>query len=221
MVELFDFRYLAGVFPELLAGLGKTVLVSGIGILLALLVGLIGGMLRYFRVRGVERLLSAYIEIVRNTPHLVVVIFLYFGLPSTGIHLSSFATGIVALTLIGGAYCIESLRAGFLAVPPNYARAARALAMSDLQAFFYIILPNGIRIAFPAIANNCVGLVKTSTLLVAVGYGELMGTVLSEVSLTFKALELFTVLGMMYLILIWTFSGLLRLIEHRLLVAGR
>jgi len=221
MSELFDIPYLISIFPELLLGLWKTVLVSAAGIALALLVGLAGGMLRYARTPLVDNLLSLYTEIVRNTPNLILVFFLYFGLPDLGVNLSAFATGTIALAVVGGAYCIESFRAGFLAVPVNFARAGRALAMNNLQVFIYLILPNGLRIAFPSIVNNCISLIKTSTLLLVVGYGELMGTVLSEVSLTFKVLELFTVLGLFYLALIWSFSGLMRLVEHRLAIPGR
>lgn len=216
MAYSFDWLFLWDSLPSMFAAWGRTVLISIIGIAGALVLGFLGGWARHKDVPRLSGLLAAYVEIIRNIPHLLIIMFLYFGLPDMGLSLTSFMSACLALSLIGAAYNIEAMRAGFAAVPANYVRASRALGMTARQAFTSVIVPNGVRIALPSLGNNSVGLIKTSSLMMAIGYPDLMATVVSEVSLTFRVAELFLVMGVMYLITISIASQLFAQAERRL-----
>src|SRR3954464_13799676 len=144
---MFDPAYLAAQVPALLGGLGMTLLLTAISIVLSLAIGIAGGAIRSQRVPVLAPLAGAYVELVRNTPILVQLFFLFYGLPAIGMRMSLFWTGIVCLTLWGGAYQIENFRGGFAAVGQGMREAAMALNLRPRNFLRHVALPIALRVS--------------------------------------------------------------------------
>ena len=203
-------------FDELLAGLGRTVEVSAIAIVGALLIGGVLGAARAHRIPVASQLAAAYVEVMRNTPILVQIFMLYYALPQVGITLDAFTVAWVAVMIWGGAFNTENFRAGFEAVPFRYREAGLALGFGRVATFLNITLPIGGRIALPSSINTYISVLKNTALMYVISYPELTTTALQINALTLETLETFTVLGVVYLALVWTLSGLIRLLESHL-----
>ena len=211
-----DPAYVLKTLPELAAGLRFTLLVSLVGITGSLLVGLVGGALRAARVPVVDQVVGAYVEFFRNTPLLVQIFFLYFGLPELHLTFSAFNVAWLALVLWGGAYNVENFRAGFQAVNRGYQEAARALGLTAWTTFLYVVLPIGLRTALPSLSNTCISVLKNSSYMVAISFPELMTTAVNIVSLSFRVFEVFGAIAVIYLVLVWALSGFMSVVERRL-----
>ena len=220
-VASFDWGFILDNLPELAAGLRRTLEVSAIGIAGAFAIGLVLGAVRAHRILVVSQLAAVYVEVIRNTPILVQIFFLYFGLPRFGIRFDSFTVAWLAVTIWGGAFNTENFRAGFEAVPFRYREAGLALGFGRVATFLHVTLPIGGRIALPSSINTYVSVVKNTSLLTAIGYVELTNVAYSIQSDTFRTAEPFLVLGVVYLLTVWTLSTVLRLIEARLALPGR
>jgi polar amino acid transport system permease protein len=208
--------YVSENFDELLAGLGRTLELSAIAIVGALLIGAVLGAARAHRIPVVSQLAGVYVEVIRNTPILVQIFMLFYALPQIGITLEAFTVAWLAVMVWGGAFNTENFRAGFEAVPDRYREASLALGFSRLATFMNVTLPIGGRIALPSSINTYIAVLKNTALLYVIAYPELTTTALQINALTLETLETFTVLGVVYLALVWTLSGLIRLLESRL-----
>lgn len=219
----YEFRWsvIGDSLPGLLTGLKWTLLISGIAIGGSVLVGVVGGAIRAHRIRGLDQLVAMYVEVFRNTPLLVQIFFWFFALPELGLRLRGFTVAWVALTAWGGAFNIENFRAGFEAVGATHREGGRALGMRPLDIFTLITLPMGIRIAIPSVTNILISVLKSSSLMAAIGFPELTEKVVNIVSLSFRVFEMFFVLAVVYLGLVWMLSGLLRFAENRLAIPGQ
>jgi His/Glu/Gln/Arg/opine family amino acid ABC transporter permease subunit len=206
---------------ELAAGLRRTIVVSAIAIAGAFFIGLILGAARAHRVPVVSQLAAIYVEVIRNTPILVQIFFLYFGLtqeigPWPGVRLEAFTVAWLSVMIWGGAFNTENFRAGFEAVPTRYREAGFALGFGRLATFLNVTLPIGGRIALPSSINTYISVLKNTSLLYVISYPELTTTVLQIQALTLETVEAMTVLAATYLILVWTLSALIRLLESHL-----
>jgi polar amino acid transport system permease protein len=208
--------YLAENWRELLGGLGRTLQVSAIGIVGALVIGILLGAARAHRVPVVSQLAGVYVEVIRNTPILVQIFMLFFALPEIGIRFDAFIVACLAVIIWGGAYNTENFRAGFEAVPFSYREAGLALGFSRIANFFNVTLPIGGRIAIPSSINTYIAVLKNTALVYVISYPEFNTTALQINALTLETLETFTVLGVTYLTLVWSLSALIRLAEARL-----
>ncbi len=208
--------YLTDNWEELLRGLRRTLQVSAIAIAGAFVVGLVLGAARAARVPVVSQLAAVYVEIIRNTPILVQIFFLYFALPQIGIRLDAFTVAWLAVTIWGGAFNTENFRAGFEAVPKRFHEAGLALGFSRLATFLNVTLPIGGRIALPSSINTYISVVKNTSLMYVIAYPELTKTALEIQALTLQTVETFTVLAVTYLIIVWTMSASIRLLERHL-----
>jgi His/Glu/Gln/Arg/opine family amino acid ABC transporter permease subunit len=208
--------YLGDNWEELLRGLRRTLQVSAIAIAGAFVTGLVLGAARAARVPVVSQLAAVYVEIIRNTPILVQIFFLYFALPQIGIRLDAFTVAWLAVTIWGGAFNTENFRAGFEAVPKRFHEAGLALGFSRLATFLNVTLPIGGRIALPSSINTYISVVKNTSLMYVIAYPELTKTALDIQALTLQTIETFTVLAVTYLIIVWTMSASIRLLERHL-----
>ena len=208
--------YLGDNWEELLRGLKRTLQVSAIAIAGAFVIGLVLGAARAARVPVVSQLAAVYVEIIRNTPILVQIFFLYFALPQIGIRLDAFTVAWLAVTIWGGAFNTENFRAGFEAVPKRFHEAGLALGFSRLATFLNVTLPIGGRIALPSSINTYISVVKNTSLMYVIAYPELTKTALDIQALTLQTIETFTVLAVTYLIIVWTMSASIRLLERHL-----
>jgi len=201
---------------ELLDGLINTLKVSAIAIAGSFVIGLVLGAARAHRIPVVSQLTAVYVEIIRNTPILIQIFMLFFALPQLGIRLNAFTTAWVAVTIWGGAFNSENFRAGFEAVPQRYREAGLALGFGRLGTFVNVTLPIGGRIALPSSINTYISVVKNTSLMYVIGYPELTTTAINIANLTLETLEALTVIGVLYLALVWTLSAAIRLLESRL-----
>jgi len=212
----FDWSYLTDNWHELVWALTRTLQISAIAIAGAFAIGLVLGAARAARVPVVSQLAVVYVEVIRNTPILVQIFFYYFGLPQLGIRLDAFTVAWLAVTIWGGAFNTENFRAGFEAVPKNLREAGLALGFSRLATFANVTLPIGGRIALPSSINTYISVVKNTSLMYVIAYPELTKTALDINALTLQTIETFTVLAVTYLIIVWSMSALIRVIERRL-----
>jgi His/Glu/Gln/Arg/opine family amino acid ABC transporter permease subunit len=201
---------------ELLDGLVNTLKVSAIAIAGSFVIGLTLGAARAHRIPVVSQLTAIYVEVIRNTPILVQIFMLFFALPQAGIRLNAFTTAWVAVTLWGGAFNSENFRAGFEAVPKRYREAGLALGFGRLGTFLNVTLPIGGRISLPSSINTYISVVKNTSLMYVIGYAELTTTAVNIAALSLETLEALTVLGIVYLALVWSLSAAIRVVESRL-----
>ncbi len=212
----FDWSYFSTYGGELGTALTRTLLVSAIAVVGSAVVGFVLGAARARRIPVISQLAAVYVEVIRNTPILVQIFFVFFGLPSVGITLDAFTVAVVTVTVWGGAFNTENFRAGFQAVPDRFEEAGSALGFGPLRTFAYVTLPIGGRIALPASINTYISVVKNTSLLYVIGYPELTYTAYNINALSPRTLETFGTLAVAYLAIVWTMSGLIRLLESHL-----
>ena len=201
----------------LLRGLERTLLVSAIAIFGAILIGAALGAARAHRIPVVSQLASVYVEAIRNTPILVQIFFLYYGLGQfESTRMDVFTVAWLSVMIWGGAFNTENFRAGFEAVPFTLREAGLALGFTRLKTFLNVTLPIGGRIALPSSINTYIAVLKNTALLYVISYEELTTTAFNLQALTLETLEAWTVLGIVYLALVWTLSALIRLLESHL-----
>jgi His/Glu/Gln/Arg/opine family amino acid ABC transporter permease subunit len=201
---------------ELLDGLVNTLKVSAIAIAGAFVIGLVLGAARAHRIPVVSQIAAVYVEIARNTPILVQIFLIFYALPQAGILWDGFTVAWVSVMLWGGAFNTENFRAGFEAVPYRYREAGYALGFSRRATFFNVTLPIGGRISLPSSINTYISVVKNTSLMYVIGYEELTTTAMNIAALSLETLEALTVLGIVYLTLVWILSAAIRALETRL-----
>jgi His/Glu/Gln/Arg/opine family amino acid ABC transporter permease subunit len=216
----FDPDFIVDHLGDLGTGLLRTLAISAIGMAGALIVGALLGAISALRIPVARQLITAYVEVFRNTPLLVQIFFLYFALPETGLQLGGFTVGWLSLLLWGGAYNVENFRAGFEAVEGGYVEACRALGFPRLAAFRHVTLPIGARIALPSVTNILISVFKNSSFMVAISYPELTETAVNIVAITFRVFEMFLAIGIVYLGLVWLMSLGARAVEGRCAIPG-
>lgn len=211
----FDFELARRTLPIFLRGVWKTAQLA----LLSLLIGLpIGLLLALARVQS-SRLLAApaavYVEVVRGTPLLVQILFIYFVLPSFGISIPPFLSGIIALTLNSAAYIAEIFRAGILSIDAGQMEAARALGMTYSQAMRRIILPQTFRRVVPPLTNEGIALLKDSSLVTIIGITELTRTGQEAASRYAAPLTIWPIVAVFYLLLTFPLTRVAEYLERR------
>jgi His/Glu/Gln/Arg/opine family amino acid ABC transporter permease subunit len=209
-------KFVSEYHDELLTGLENTLKVSGLAIAGSYAIGIVLGAARAHRIPVVSQLAAVYVEVIRNTPILVQIFMIFYGLPQFGIVFDQFTVAWLAVMIWGGAFHTENFRAGFLAVSHNHREAALALGFRPLGAFLNVTLPIGGRIALPSSINTAISVVKNTSLMYVIGYMELTTTALNISNLTLQTTEALTVLAIVYLALVWSLSAAIRLLEARL-----
>jgi polar amino acid transport system permease protein len=208
--------FLSENWEELLDGLVNTLKVSAVAVAGAFVIGAVLGAARAHRIPVVSQLTAVYVEIIRNTPILVQIFMIFFALPQFGITLNQFTVAWLSVMIWGGAFNSENFRAGFEAVPHRYREAAAALGFSPRATFFNVTLPIGGRISLPSSINTYISVVKNTSLMYVIAYSELTTAALNISAQSLETLEALTVLGVVYLTLVWTLSAAIRLLESRL-----
>ncbi|MRD48116.1 ABC transporter permease subunit [Caenimonas koreensis DSM 17982] len=194
--------------------LGLTLVAGSIGLVL----GLAAALGRTSRAWALRRIASFYIWLIRGTPLLVQILFVYFALPVLvpGLTLPDFAAAVVALSLNVGAYNAEVIRGALLAVPQGQRDAARALGLKPPQVLFGVVLPQAFRVALPALAGNVVALLKDSSLAFAIGVVELTNVGNRVQAVTFQPVATLATTACIYLILTTLLTQFSAALEHRM-----
>jgi len=193
-----------------------TIRLTGWGVFFALVVGILGNLVYYYKIPGLTWLMKAYTELSRNTPLLAHLFFLFFGLPVLGINFSGFVCGVIGLTFLGGSYMMEAIRGGVEAVSKSQRESAQSLGLSRTQMLIYVIAPQAVRTALSALAANVIFLLRESALVSVIAVPELMHIARSEISMFFRTNEVLIMLTLYYLVLIGPLSLLFYMVERRL-----
>ena len=196
-------------FPTLIAGLGVTIYVSVVSIVLSLIFGLALALARRSDIRLVRWLAVAFLDVFRNTPFIVQLFFFYFGLPVIGVYWDALDTGILALSL-ASATAAEVIRAGIESVGRGVIEAARAYGLNTFQQYRYIILPIAFRFAIRPLGSVLVNLVLTTSVLSTITVNELMSNAENVASETFRPFEVYLVV----LALFWLATFAVSMIVH-------
>lgn len=197
-----------------------TVRIAAAGICGALILGLICGVIRYYKVPVLHRLAGIYIELSRNTPLVVQLFFLYFGLPRAGIVLKSEVCAAAGLIFLGGGYMAETFRSGLESVEKVQTESGLSLGFRRTQIFFYILLPQAAAAAVPGIGANVIFLLKETSVFSIVALADLMYVAKDLIGLYYKTDEALFLLVVFYLMILLPVSILFTLLERRLRYAG-
>jgi polar amino acid transport system permease protein len=195
----FDLGPVLAGFPQLLRGCAGTLFLALSGMLLATLIGIGGVVLRDSRFPPARWLVRAFVELIRNTPFLVQIYFIFFALPFAGVRLDPTPTAIIALGVNGGAYAIEIIRGGVQAIPRGQIEAGLALGLHKLQIFRLIILKPAMRAIFPSLASQFILLTLTTSIASAISAYELTYVGQRIESDSFKSFEVYGTVTLLYL----------------------
>jgi polar amino acid transport system permease protein len=193
-----------------------TLRLGGLGILLALLTGLVCSLIRLEKVPVLSQLVRVYTELSRNTPLLVQLFFLYFGLPKLGLHVSSETCAVLGLTFLGGSYMAEAFRAGLEGVAFSQQEAAAALGFTRWQSLRLIIIPQALATSIPALGANVIFLLKETSVFSVVALADLVYVAKDIIGLYYKTDEALLLLVVAYLLILLPISLGAAWLERRL-----
>lgn len=203
-------------YKVLLKGLGQTILLALISFALALVIGIIFGLMAVSPIKALRMIASIYVDVIRGIPMMVLALFIYFGLSDAiGVTIPDFAAGVITLTLNASAYIAEIVRGGINAVPAGQTEAARSLGLSYMRTMQKIVLPQAIRIMIPSFVNQFVISLKDTTIISVIGIVELLQTGKIIVARTMQTTNVYLIIALMYLILITALTKLAKNLEKK------
>ena len=220
-MEFLNLDVIRQYWPALLLGLLMTVVLTFIVITLALILAVPVALLRMSSNGLLRRLAGGYVEIIRGTPLLLQLVYIYYVLPAIGINLNAFLAAVVGLTLNYTAYMSEVYRGGILAVPKNQWEAAATVGMTRRWAFLRIILPQALRIVIPTLGNYFISLFKDTALASVVTVQELTFTGQIISARSYQYFTIYTVTGILYLSVGYPAARFVRWLERRSHTAHR
>ena len=197
-----------------------TVKIGMAGILLAILIGALCAVVQNYRSPVLQQVVRAYIEISRNTPLLIQLFFIYYGLPKIGIRTDAAICGIVGLSFLGGSYMAEAIRSGVEAVETIQLESAYSLGFTRWQTMRYVVVPQALSISIPAFMANVIFLLKETSVFSAISLMDLMFTAKDLIGLYYQTTESLLLLVVFYLLILLPVSLAGRLLERRLRYAG-
>lgn len=203
---MIDFSLIIQALPALLRGLAVSLEIAFGALCIGMIGGTILGIGQSLGSPLVRTIIGIYAAIIRGTPMLIQIVFLYYLVSVTGIGLSPFATAVIAIGLNSSAYVSQIMRAGILAVPRGQREAAKTLGISSYDTILHIMLPHAIRVVLPALGNESVTLIKDSSLASLIGVMELYKEGQVVISLTYDALSTYCAIAALYLIVTTTLS---------------
>ncbi len=218
---MWDWSYAWSILPELARGLWITLQAVVYGMTIALVLGLVWAVARRSRLRVVSWPATAIVEAVRSTPLLVQLYFFYFLPAHVGLVMDVFVTGVLVLGLHYSCYTAEVYRAGIESVPRGQWEAARALNLTRNQTYRHVVLPQAIPPILPALGNYLIALFKDTPLLSAITVLEILRRATIIGKETFRYLEPYTIVGVVYLVLSLVSSRLVARLEQRMALAKR
>jgi amine acid ABC transporter, permease protein, 3-TM region, His/Glu/Gln/Arg/opine family len=215
-VKKLDYQFMTKVIPLYTKALILTLKLASFGIIFSIIIGLLCNILLSKENKILTKIIHGYIELSRNTPLLIQLFFLYYGLTKFGIKLSETTCAIIGLSFLGGSYMSEALRAGIEAVHNNQIESGLSLGMNKWQLFRYVILPQAISVSIPLIGANAIFLLKETSVVGIIAIKELMNVTKSLIGIYYKTYESLLMLIVFYLIVLLPMSILLTLLERRL-----
>ncbi|CDN51887.1 amino acid ABC transporter permease [Neorhizobium galegae] len=210
-----DFTPVIEGMPNLLTACLGTFMLAICGMLLATIIGIGGVVLRTSKIKAVRWLVIGFVEIIRNTPFLVQIFFIYFALPLAGLRLDPTPTAIIALGINGGAYAIEIIRGGVQSISKGQMEAGLALGLHKAQVFRLIILKPALRAIFPSLTSQFVLLTLTTSIASAISAYELTSVSQRIESDSFRSFEVYFTVTAFYLVISWLMMRLFAFFSAR------
>ena len=201
-----DFSFIVKYAPLYVRAAKLTVEIAFWGVLFSLFIGFVCSLVQYYKVPVLRKLVAVYIELSRNTPLLVQLFFLYYGLPKLGIRLSAEGCAIIGLTFLGGSYMAEAFRSGLEAVEPVQTEAALSLGMKKYQVMGYVVSPQALAVSIPALCANVIFLIKETSVVSAIALADLMYVAKDLIGLYYKTEEALLMLVVAYLVILLPIS---------------
>lgn len=213
----FDWSVIIDNLPSLFQGAKLTIFITVIGLVGGVMVGLLFGLMRAYGNALVNWIAFAYIELVRGTPIVVQVMFIYFALPmAAGIRVDAMSAAIAAIIINSGAYIAEIVRGAFLSVPRGLREAGLALGMPTWRVLAFVVGPVAFRRMTPPLGNQFIVSLKDTSLFIVIGVGELTRQGQEIMAATFRAVEIWSAVAIFYLCMIGVLTYALRLVEKRM-----
>jgi polar amino acid transport system permease protein len=209
----FNFRDVFNNFDLLLEGMGLTLQLSAITMVLGLAVGIVVALMKTWGPRPLRWLAAGYVEVIRNTPLLVQLFIIFFGLPSLGLRLTAGQAAVIALTVNLGAYATEIVRAGIEAIHKSQ-MAGLSLGMSRLQVFRYVVLFPGLKVIYPALASQFILLMLATSIVSLIAAEDLFHMAAFLESRTFRSFEIYLVVTGLYLAMALFFRAVFGVLYH-------
>ena len=194
--------------------------IGSIGILFSVVIGLFCVLVQHYKVPLLKEIVAVYKELSRNTPLLVQLFFLYFGLPKVGIIISSEVCAVIGLTFLGGSYMAEAFRSGLEAIDKIQVESGLSIGLTNMQVMRYVILPQALSISVPALCANVIFLIKETSVFSAVALADLMYVAKDLIGLYYKTDEALLMLVAAYLVLLLPISICASWLERRMRYAG-
>ena len=216
----FDWQAAFEALPYLLKGIPYTLAISFGGLFIGFFIGLMFGLLSLNRAYFLRWPAVIYIEVFRGTPVLVQVLFIFYGLPQIlGGPIDALSAGVAAIALNAGAYISEIVRGGVQSIERGQTEAGLSLGLSPRQTFYFVVWPQALRRMLPPLGNQAIVSIKDTSLFSVIGVGELVRQGQIYIATTFTALEVYTMVALLYLAITLSLSLLLRWYERRRTVA--
>jgi len=205
----------------LLQGTVVTLEVSAVSLLISVVLGTLSGWARFARVPIFSHLAQLHVTLTRGIPLLIQLSFVYFGLPKIGIVLDAFLSGVLALGLYSAAYVSEIVRGGLNSVDLGQLEAARSLGLSGPKAMRHVVLPQALVAILPPLGNEYISLILGSSLVSAVTLEDLTSEGQAIISVTYSQFEVYTVLALVYFVITYALTVVIRALERRYLKGKR
>lgn len=202
-------------YPGFLKAIVVTLQLTAIGVILGTVIGLVFAMMKISGSRILQAIANIYITVIRGTPLIVQIMFLYFGIVEF-YTMSNFWAGAIALGVHNGAYIAEIFRGAIQGVDPGQREASMSLGMNRKQTMQRIVFPQALRRSIPPLGNQFIITLKDSSLVYIIGVAEIFSLANREAASSFQAFESFLVVALYYLVLVMIFTYLLRLYENKL-----
>ena len=213
----FDFTYVWQAFPVLLQGLKLTLFISLLGLCGGFIIGLIAGVARALGGRISKTLSLIFVELIRGTPIMVQVMFIYFALPLLlPIRIEPITAAVVTIMINSGAYIAEITRGAILSINKGFKEAGLAMGLSSRATLWHIIMPLALRRMIPALGNQWIISIKDTSLFIVIGVAELTREGQEIIAGNFRALEVWTAVAALYLVVTLCLSFLLKKLEKRM-----
>jgi polar amino acid transport system permease protein len=215
----FQLQSLMGSYPLALRGLGMTIALSGISLVLGTILGFAFGVLRTSGSRWLDSAIGLWVDLIRGTPFLVQIFLIFFILPELGVELDAFTAGIIALTNLAACFICEIVAAGIRSVPTGQVEAALASGLSQWQRMRQVVLPQAMRVSLPPLVGQYVLLIKDSSVVSAIGLTDLTRVGWLVVQRVPNGLLVFAIVGIGYFVVCYPLILLARRLERRMSAA--
>lgn len=212
-----DWSIIPNFIPQLIAGSKVTIYITVLGLIGGIIIGSVAGLMRAFGGKVANAIAFIYIELIRGTPIVVQVMFLYFALPVLAdIRIDPMSAAVLAIVVNAGAYIAEIVRGAFLSISKGLTEAGLAIGMPHWKVLLYIVGPLAFRRLIPPLGNQFIVSLKDTSLFIVIGVGELTRTGQEIMAANFRAVEIWTAVAVCYLLMTGVMTVALRMVEKRM-----